>query len=79
MKAPIEKDTAENRHLEQEVQNEILWRSWGAMEYTITNDKDPRCEPRVRVAHGFFQRVAVALNLQPDPVAKPDCRNYRFC
>jgi hypothetical protein len=51
----------------------------GAMEYSITNDKDPRCEPRVRVAHGFFERVAVALNLQPDPVAKPDCRNYRFC
>jgi hypothetical protein len=24
-------------------------------------------------------RVEVALNLQPDPVAKPDCRNYRFC
>jgi hypothetical protein len=31
------------------------------------------------LAHEFFERVAVALILQPDPVAKPDCRNYRFC
>jgi len=21
----------------------------------------------------------VIVHLQPDPVAKPDCRNYRFC